>query len=142
MIAIPIAGDIEGRHTDQKVQRLKNSEAETDSGKEGLRVILNGGLFNKVKQQAVIEFLCDPDRTGLEGDENDKDKGKGGDKEERAEPKDRSLNFISYDTANDDKLHVLKLEWKTKYACEAVSGGDETPSQGNGWGFFTWFIIM
>lgn len=135
---IPIAGDIDGRHTDEQLKRLKTSDAAT--GKEGLRVTLNGGLYDKVKQQAVVEFICDSDRTGLEGEEETK-------KSEEEKKKEKSLKFVSYDT-DDKELHVLRLEWKTKYACEGVGGEDPPspppppPDQGSSWGFFTWFIIM
>lgn len=134
---IPIAGDIDGRHTDEELKRLKTSDAV--AGKEGLRLTLNGGLYDKVKQQAVVEFICDQDRTGLEGE-----KGEKGEKEteKRETETEKSLKFVSYDT-DDKELHVLRLEWKTKYACEVVAS-DPLPDQGSSssWGFFTWFIIM
>jgi hypothetical protein len=150
---IPIAGDIEGRHTDEVVERLKTSTAPTDQGKEGLRVVLHGGLYNNAKQQAIVDFICDPDKTGLEGDEPDEtepeeagktegvarrspEEDKGGDKEK----KDRSLKYVSYESV--EGKHTLRLEWKTKYACETATGGDGSPDSGSGWGFFTWFIIM
>lgn len=135
---IPVAGDIDGRHADPAVKRLKAS----DPGREGLRVTLNGGLYDKTNQQAVIEFICDPDRTGLEGDEETRQK-----REDEKGEKDKSLKFVSYDT-NNTELHVLKLEWKTKYACEGTRGEDPAPTPdpdpapGSSWGFFTWFIIM
>ncbi|KAH0614093.1 uncharacterized protein H6S33_005979 [Morchella sextelata] len=150
---IPIAGDIEGRHTDEVVERLKTSTAPTDQGKEGLRVVLHGGLYNNAKQQAIVDFICDPDKTGLEGDEPDEtepeeagktegvarrspEEDKGGDKEK----KDRSLKYVSYESV--EGKHTLRLEWKTKYACETATGGDGSPDSGSGWGFFTWFIII
>lgn len=137
---IPVAGDIDGRHTDEEVKRLKTSDA--DAGREGLRVTLNGGLYDKTKQQAVVEFICDPDRTGLEGDEGAKEKREDEKKGEKEKEKEKSLKFISYDRDNKE-LHVLRLEWKTKYACEGVTGEDPVPEPGSSsWGFFTWFIIM
>lgn len=133
--AIPIAGDIDGRHTDQEVKRLKPTEA--TGGKEGLRVTLNGGFYDETKQQAVIEFICDPERTGLEGDDD------GDEKAAESAGKEKSLKFVGYDTDNKE-LHVLRLEWRTKYVCEGVEdpAPDPVPDQGSGWGFFTWFIIM
>lgn len=135
---IPVAGDIDGRHADASVKRLKASDPE----REGLRVTLNGGLYDKTNQQAVIEFICDPDRTGLEGNEGTKQKREDENNEKENE-KDKSLKFVSYDTDNTE-LHVLRLEWKTKYACEGTRGEDPdpTPDPRSSWGFFTWFIIM
>lgn len=154
---IPIAGDIDGRHVDEKITRLKTSDSHADSGKEGFRAVLNGGLYEKKPQQAIVEFICDPNKTGLEGlkkEEEGKDKRKreekkeeGDDKEpERKDPKEgespeeQSLKFISYDTTDAGK-DVLRLVWRTKYACENVEK-DPGADQGNHWGFFTWFIIM
>ncbi|RPB06221.1 hypothetical protein L873DRAFT_1797187 [Choiromyces venosus 120613-1] len=156
---IPIAGDIEGRHVEEVVTRIKASDSHADSGKEGLRVVLNGGYYEKKKQQAIVEFICDPTKTGLEGlkkeeegegkekRKREEEKKEGGDKEpEKKDPKEgekaeeQSLKFISYDTSNADR-DVLRLEWKTKHACESVEK-DPSADQGNHWGFFTWFIII
>lgn len=137
---IPIAGDIDGRHTDEALELLK--AADVGAGKEGLRVTLNGGMYDETKQQAIIEFICDPDRTGLEGDDAGKRKREDEDEDDEKKEKDgRSLKFVSYDRDNAE-LHVLRLEWKTKYACKGASVEDPAPEQGSGWGFFTWFIIM
>lgn len=125
---IPVAGDIDGRHTDEELKRLKTSDAV--AGKEGLRLTLNGGLYDKVKQKAVVEFICDRDRTGLEGE-----------KGETETETEKSLKFVSYDT-DDKELHVLRLEWKSKYACEIVTSDPPPDQGGSSWGFFTWFIIM
>ena len=50
-----------------------------------------------------------------------------------------SLKFLKYgpDIA-DDTVDLLRLEWRTKYACE------DAPKENvsTGWGFFTWFILM
>src|SRR5205807_10485317 len=84
---IPVAGDIDGRSVDYKVTRLKTSESHADSGKEGLRVVLNGGLYGKA-QQAVVEFICDPERTGLEGLKKEAEVGEGKKEERREEKKE------------------------------------------------------
>jgi len=154
---IPIAGDIQGRPVDVKITRLKTSDSHADSGKEGLRVVLNGGMYRKKPQQAIVEFICDPNKTGLEGlkkEEEGKEKRKreekkeeeGDDKEpERKDPKEgespeeQSLEFVDYNTEGDKG--VLRLKWTTKYACETLEK-DPGADQGNHWGFFTWFIIM
>lgn len=129
---IPIAGDLgdeDNRKLNPKYTRLKSSTAEVDANKEGVRVELHGGVYppeeeKKHKQKAVIEFICDKDKTGLEGQERDGKVIDGA----------KSLKYLSYD---DD---VLKLEWRTKQACEQQAGGDG--DGGSHWGFFTWFIII
>lgn len=142
---IPIAGSYQtssGRALDPTLTRLKSS----DSQKEGIRIELHGGKYGKRKQQAVIEMLCDRDRTGLDdedaksrkkrtNDDEKKDSGKEGDgKEEKKKP---SLQFKSYGPVDD--VDVLRLDWLTKYACEDV---DDDGKPSNHWGFFTWLIII
>jgi hypothetical protein len=107
------------------------------------------------KQKAIIELLCDPDRTGWEGQakpeekeskltkRDDHDAGDGDDDGHRdGSDADKSLHFISYkdEKVRGEEWGVLRLEWQTKYACE---GASSDPSNRNShWGFFTWFIIM
>jgi hypothetical protein len=103
-------------------------------------------------------------RTGLEGSEhdsrdkldedqeaarlvtraNDKKDDKKDDKEELVE--DASLKLISYkaEGQGDDEFDVLRLEWKTKYACEGMTEHKPTSGKNSSshWGFFTWFLIM
>lgn len=144
---------------------MKNSPSHSDANKEGLRVELHGGKYPFEKssgrqQKAIIEFQCDRNRTGLEGAEGDS-RDKLDDKEEearhvlRADDKkdeteepvgDASLQLVSYKSEGegDDEFDVLRLHWKTKYACEGMT--DHKPTSGNKssshWGFFTWFLIM
>ncbi|KAJ9667132.1 type II membrane protein [Coniosporium apollinis] len=153
---IPIAGNYEhdyGRPLDPKITRLKDSDSHADASKEGLRIELHGGKWpfeekgNKGHQQrALVEFICDAERDGLEGDEPDKRE-----KEEQAEAlerrdeddkkkKDKSLKVISYKFEGDNKVGVLRMEWRTRYACEKA--GSAVPAKSTGWGFFTWFIII
>ena len=141
---IPIAGNFAlggtGETLEPKVSRLKGG----DSNREGVRLELHGGKYpmekNGEKQQAVIDFICDRDRTGLEGeaakqkrDENDNDES-GGDDDTK------SLRFKSYGHEDGTDSDVLRLEWLTKYACEDYdhSGG----SGSNHWGFFTWLVVL
>jgi autophagy-related protein 27 len=142
---IPIAGDIDGRSVDPKITRLKPSEAHGDAAKEGVRVVLNGGLYEKKDQQAVVEFICDPEKTGLEGlkpEPEEKRRKREEDKDKNGKEVEKSLKFISYNTT-DPKKDVLNLEWKTKHACEKADGGKGDDSDGGShWGGFTWFIIM
>ncbi|KAJ4373376.1 type II membrane protein [Neocucurbitaria cava] len=173
---IEIAGTYQtqaGRSMEPKFELLRNSKSNSDAAKEGLRIELHGGRYpfddkkNGVDQQAIIEFVCDKDRTGLEGDEKDdgevveppkegdkEDDNKNGDekKEERlrrrdtnekgkCEDSDRSLRFCGYQDEKTDKdktIRTLRLEWRTQYACE------DAPVQDGGshWGFFGWFFIM
>lgn len=157
----PIAGEFtatEGRKLEPKFTRLKDSSSNDDAKKEGLRIELHGGMSeDKKKQKAIIEMICDKDMEGTEGFANGqkmmgfdayammqkREEGDGKDREDE-EPlpdldKDKALKFVSYKTEKDD-VGVLRLEWKTKYACEGAEA-PSTPSKGS-WGFFTWFLIV
>lgn len=143
---IPIAGNYassSGRLLDPKITRLKSS----DSSQEGLRIELHGGKYLKRNQQAVIEMICDRERSGMD-DEDPKERRK---REEEKAPdspdgdnnKDldnkKSLQFKSYGEV--DNTNVLRLDWRTKYACEGFQEGGNGEKSGS-WGFFTWFIIL
>ncbi|KAI9711260.1 MAG: hypothetical protein M1820_002247 [Bogoriella megaspora] len=82
----------------------------------------------------------DEDNDGNEGDDE-----RDGD-EEDDEDTDRSLRWISHRTEGEDKneIGVLRLEWRSKYACENYNKGDDKDEDDKpkGWGFFTWFIII
>lgn len=175
---IDIAGTYKsynGREIDAKFELLRNSKSNSDSGREGLRTILHGGRlpFDDKKtgldQRAIIEFVCDKDRTGLEGNEksgdksgNDKEDDKkdgdkkdddkkeenkqisrrGEDSKDQCEDSDASLRFCGYKVENlekDKKARTLRLEWRTKYACEDAP---ENKPANSHWGFFGWFFIM
>jgi len=154
---VPIAGDYHlktGQPLDAEVFRLKHSGSSVDSEKEGVRVELSGGTYplqrGGVPQKAIIEFLCDKTRDGTDTEKDDRDvedednqdslfrREEDDDKKE----KQKSLNFISYKTEKpkDEEWGILRLEWRTKYACE--SAVDEPLRDGSSWGFFTWFIII
>lgn len=172
---IDIAGTYKtqtGRDIDAKFELLRDSKSNSDAGREGVRAILNGGRFpfddkkNGVDQRAIVEFVCDKERSGLEGDEkdngeteddpkdDDKDKEKDGDdkKEEKfrrredaskgkCEESDNSLRFCGYqkEQAGKDKtVQTLRLEWRTKYACEDAPSDNSSSS----WGFFGWFFVI
>lgn len=141
---------------DPEITRLKK----IDSDREGLLVKLSGGEYAKDENQkkkkkaaAVIEFQCDRERSGLEGlqtgDEDegtsstqtvvrrDDDEGEdGGDDDDG-----RSLKFVSFGPGDDDN-YILKLDWKTKYACDDYLKEKQEEEAGGHWGFFTWLIIM
>lgn len=172
---IDIAGTYKthsGRAIDAKFELLRDSKSNSDADREGVRAELHGGRFpyddnkNGVDQRAIIEFVCDKERSGLEGDEKDdtehEDNPKDDDKEEekdrddkkeeklkrreesgkgKCEDSDHSLRFCGYQSeksAKDNTVQTLRLEWRTKYACE-----DAPPPTGSShWGFFGWFFIM
>jgi autophagy-related protein 27 len=157
--ALPIAGldAAGGGSKDPQVTRLKTQDPST----EGIQVKLSGGQIPDEENpkrtkpaSAVIEFQCDPNRTGLEGLKNDDDldkrqtenkmrreeEGDGEDNDE--ENQTQSLQYKSFDLI-DDKSWILRLDWKTKYACEDYKREHPAePSSGGHWGLFTWLIIM
>lgn len=148
---IPIAGNYEGsggsgKSLDPHYERLK----ETDTSSDGLRMVLKGGSYANKDQRAIIEFQCDEERSGNEGSEDKKRrrdvKGNKEDDDDDDETKSTSsLTFVSYGEL-DDKTDVLRLNWRTKYACEDHADRDDDDEEGGsrkaGWGFFTWFILM
>jgi len=152
---IPIAGNFEtstGKGLEPKYSRLKSA----DTAEEGLLMELHGGKYNKKDQMAIIEFQCDLTRTGNEDltDEAEEEKRKtkkdvgayaDKDTDEGKDPKERSLQYVSYGS-RDEETDLLRLLWKTKYACEDYEDddGDDNGSSGKSshWGFFTWFIII
>lgn len=143
---IPVAGNFEsstGKSLAPKVTRLKAQDSKSD----GLQIELNGGYYNKRKQRAVVQLQCDKDRTGNEEKRKlkraDEDEDEGGDGEGKGEekPPNSSLSFVSYGPVEGkEQIEVLRLDWKTKYACEDYADSDEAKK--TGWGFFTWFILM
>lgn len=155
---IPVAGNFMGaKPMDAKFTRLKS----TDSELEGLQLTLDGGLYNKMKQRAVIQFICDKTRTGNEGNEAailSLPEGRGrvslarrADEDKNDDEKDddaRSLQFVSYGRVEGkEDVDLLRLNWRTKYACEDFEDDDDGDDDDDddkkaGWGFFTWFILM
>jgi autophagy-related protein 27 len=112
------------------VTRLSASDSDSSSEKEGIRIELNGGIYDSRKQKAVVEFICDPNWTGVEKRSLD----------DRSDNTTSSLTYIKYDyNLPGSDMDVLHLEWRTKYVCES-QGGDG--AQRSHWGFFTWFLIM
>jgi hypothetical protein len=165
---IAIAGSLEhhgGTEFDYEVTRLKTSDSKSDSDKEGLRLVLKGGKHpldgpskERQEQKAIIEFLCDPDKTGTEGewesedkyekradkdeddkkdDEEDDDKTDEEDKdgeshsgmEHQLKKDNAALIWESYSDVKDSK--VLRLTWHTKYACEKRDGDKDDPDDGD-----------
>ncbi|KAF8473322.1 autophagy-related protein 27 [Kalaharituber pfeilii] len=134
---IPISGDFgDAGSVAPTYTRLKTSEAQADQNKEGVRVEMHGGTYppgdDGQKQSAVVEYICAPNRTGMEGQKQ----VDSAETEEEKREVEKSLKFISYEN------NVLKLEWRTMQACEKVQGGNGDTSRASHWGFFTWFIII
>lgn len=79
-----IAGSLEnvgGSLFEYEATRLKTSDSNSDSQKEGLRLVLKGGkhpldgaVKDRREQRAIVEFLCDPERKGDEGEWEAEDK--------------------------------------------------------------------
>ncbi|KAI0485702.1 autophagy-related protein 27 [Xylaria cf. heliscus] len=148
----PLAGELQyhdGAALDPETSEL--SKIDPESGKEGLRVILKGGVgytdtHVKRKKQTVIDFVCNKDLDGTEGEydpedkyvtraEDDKDKDKDNengdednDKDGDAPPKEvqlgldknPSLIFDRYGPSdNDTDVDILYLTWSSKYACQS-----------------------
>lgn len=118
-----------------KWTRLKTMDTE----EEGLQLELNGPKYGKLDQKAVIHFQCDPDRTGNDAVVHDKQRRQDSD-DEVVGPGD--LRFKSYGPleTKSGTVEVLRLDWRTMYACENYKGAP--PSASSSWGFFTWFILM
>lgn len=128
---------------DPEFTRLATIDPET----EGVRIKLAGGEYRgdddegkKKDTAAVIDFTCDPDRSGLEGLVTEEDSADADEKKRRRreESKNRSLQFKSFEL--EDDTYVLRLDWRTRYACDDYQRGKQNNS--NSWGFFTWMIIM
>ncbi|KAJ5551937.1 Autophagy-related protein 27 [Penicillium sp. DV-2018c] len=134
-----------------EIRRLKDIDSET----EGLRIKLEGGSYKgdandqKAKKAgAIIDFKCDHERSGLEGLHDLADDAQP--KERRADGADdgaapagnsSSLQFKSFGPTDDDK-YILRLDWRTKYACDEYEKEKGDKSSSNSWGFFTWLIII
>ena len=127
----------------------------------GIRLELHGGTYNKKTQMAVIDMQCDPERTGnekspvTEGKDGEDGKLRSSEGDAKDDPQDNgdeednnSLRFVSYKEEDEKKgIQVLRLDWRTKYACQSYEEDDDDEGSGKDsnvrhWGFFTWFIIM
>jgi autophagy-related protein 27 len=179
MKVVAIAGNLEnagGSQFEYELSRLKSSDSHSDSQKEGVLLVMKGGKHplsgpssGKRGQKAIIEFLCDKNKTGLEDEWNSEDEydpveddeklrlrndGDDGDNEgddgsesgveHQLMKPDPALIWHSYGPEEGD-VDVLRLTWHTKYACEDArdnDDGDDGDGKSGGWGFFTWFVIM
>lgn len=168
---VSIAGELSnhgGGPLDPEVTNLETSDSNSDFKKKGVRIIMNGGIdtISKRRQRAIIEFECNPDREGTEGEYSPEDKYESGndplrlrsvtnplfyttdDGEKPAEEiqlgdgKNASLVYVSYGPLSDkDNIDVLRLTWRTKHACPRSAGGSGGDASSH-WGFFTWLVII
>lgn len=81
-------------------------------------------LHDGRKQKAVIEFLC------AATTEEEEEGGEG----------EQGPSFVSYGAPEGEETDVLRLEWRTRHACEDDVSGEK--GKGGHWGVFTWFILM
>lgn len=163
MKVVAIAGNLEnagGTHFEYEATRLSTSDSKSDSDKEGLRLTLLGGkhpltgpIKQRKEQRATIEFLCDHDKTGLEGEWKSEDRYDGDDKVRKRDDKkkddkeeeeddgtesgiehqlkkdDSALIWESYGLNEKQDAEILHLTWYTKHACEKKrddkDGGDK-----------------
>ncbi|TGJ82970.1 hypothetical protein E0Z10_g5785 [Xylaria hypoxylon] len=156
----PLAGELAihgGAHLDPEVSRL--SKVDPDSDKEGLHVILKGGFgyetHVKRKKHTVIDFVCNKDLEGTEGEYKPEDKyepnhdpvearaeddgNEDEDKDDDTPPKEvqlgieknPSLVFDRYGPSDSDtNVDVLHLTWSSKHVCiskadDGSDGGDD-----------------
>lgn len=166
---LPIAGAYNTSNTSiggSEWTRLKASD--TSEAHEGVRLRIHGGRANGRKQHAVIDMLCirEPKRRDgsneevirrtddkIKRDEKDDDDEDGDDRRPGEEKKKQweellttddgaggTIHFISYEREKAEG--VLRLEWKTKYACEDAADDDDDGSPSGGWGIFSWFFFL
>ncbi|PSN74224.1 hypothetical protein BS50DRAFT_478313 [Corynespora cassiicola Philippines] len=175
---IDIAGTYKtsnGRSIDAKYELLHNSNSNSDVGREGVRVELHGGRFPYddtkagIDQRAIIEFVCDKDRTGLEGDaggddgkakdpnsddsKDGEDDGNDNDDEKRklrsrddassgkCDESDASLRFCGYGLEDLAKNKKART-LRLEWRTKYACRDAPADNGGSSWGFFTWFIII
>jgi autophagy-related protein 27 len=161
---IPIAGELAnhgGKAFEFKTQRLSTSDSPDDSGKEGVRLTLTGGIYKEREQRAIIEFRCNKTLKGDEGEWESEEEYVPGKEEERRDDKETpsppegegtpekqrlkdgaALVWEGYKTSSDGKVDTLFLTWNTKYACENAAQEEPPVEQKASWGFFTWMVIL
>ncbi|KAK4042752.1 autophagy-related protein 27 [Parachaetomium inaequale] len=168
---IPIVvGDDKGITWEAK--RLPGDDTtQKDGKKEGLRLTLQGGTtYQQRAQRTVVEFRCNPDLEGTEGewesvdeyvpgdkknarrekkDDDKKDDDKKDGKEDESTPEKQlkkdgaALVWEGYKREKDadgGDMDTLYLTWYTKHACDAAV--DEPVAESKHWGVFTWVVIL
>lgn len=115
------------------------------------------------EQRTVIEFRCDKELKGNEGEWDasgldkylSKREGDGAEQatpEEQFKKKDGKTALVWEGYKHEGDVDTLVLRWGTGIVCEKKEGGDkgkegDKPKDGGeqesrSWGFFTWFVIL
>lgn len=102
-----IAGELQqygGGPLDNEAVYLPTSDSNADAERDGVRIVMKGGWHTgsngqKRQQRSIIEFVCDKDLEGTEGEWKAEDEYIPGD-DEPAER--RSLAALSFEAAADD----------------------------------------
>lgn len=172
---ISIAGELQnhgGGPLDAEVTRLKTSDSNADSKKQGVRIKLNGGKHELTsggrRQQAIVEMVCDPNKDGTEGEwtpEDDKYEQGPIEGEEDGAPATRQRGVKRQDGDGDgdgatEEHQLLKDNAALIFDSYGPSGDVDIlrltwhtklaceGEAGNGgsnnehWGFFTWVFIL
>ncbi|KAB5583704.1 autophagy-related protein 27 [Coniochaeta sp. 2T2.1] len=172
---IPIAGNLAehgGKAFDITATRLKSSDSVSDSKKEGVRLEMKGGVYEGREQKAVVELVCDKERTGTEGEwesvdrydpdgekekekrEEDKKEEGAGDKKDDEKKGDDEVGWSERQLKKEgaalvwegynrqDGTDTLQLTWYTKYACESSVPEKKPEDASSHWGFFTWLVVI
>lgn len=135
-----------------------------DAKKEGLRLTLQGGTYQQRAQRTVVEFRCNPDVTGTEGEwesldeyvpkeqsEGGKKNGRRDEKGDESTPEQQlkkdgaALIWQGYKREKGEKdgdMDTLYLTWYTKSVCDAAADRPAPEQESSHWGFFTWFVIL
>ncbi|KAM0480322.1 hypothetical protein ACHAPX_004153 [Trichoderma viride] len=126
---VAIAGGLEnagGSQFEYEATRLKSSDSNSDAQKEGIRLVLKGGkhpltgpVSDRRNQKAVIEFICDPDKTGTEGEWASEDEYEKAPKSKRAaddkdDKKDKDKDEKDGDNKDDDGKGDSAVEHQLK----------------------------
>ncbi|KAI0188092.1 autophagy-related protein 27 [Astrocystis sublimbata] len=162
-----LAGNILGHGAlDPEVLRL--SKIDPESEREGLRVVLKGGFGIpphtgvERKKQTVIDFVCDKERDGTEGEytpgdkpqaraeDDEKEGDSNGDNDKEGDDKDKdedapskeeqlgldknpSLLFDRYGPSDSNAdVDVLHLTWLSKHVCQSKKDDGSKDDGGNG----------
>jgi hypothetical protein len=170
---IPIvAGDDKAITWEAKRLLKDDGKAEKDEKKEGLRLTLVGGTtYQQRAQRTVVDFRCNPDMEGTEGewesideyvpkegdkkserreeDKKDDDKKDDDKKEDESTPEKQlrkdgaALVWEGYRREKDADGKDIDTLYLTWHTKHACDAAvDEPAKESSSWGFFTWFVIV
>ncbi|KAF7547540.1 hypothetical protein G7046_g8968 [Stylonectria norvegica] len=132
---VAIAGSLEhhgGSQFDYEATRLSTSDSNSDSKKEGLRLVLKGGKHLGREQKAIVEFLCDHKKTGTEGEWDAEDKNDKGSKLRVREDDDNKDGDKDKDEDKDKDDGDNKDEDKDKEGDKDKDDDDNKDKDGDG----------